>query len=488
MRTFCCLISLLFCMRVVADPMGLTLEEAQRLASIYSLDAQIAKFNYMGDYWTYRSFKAELLPAVNLYGDLLNYNHSMEEVRNYDTGEIRYVDNNTLGNALTLSIEQAIPALGGTLSVQSYLYRLDQFDYDQKLYNSQPVRIQYTQPLRTYNELKWRKKTEPVAFDLAKREYLEAMEQVNINVAEYFFQVLSVQSEYKQALATLADRETLYKLAQKRFELTTLSKSELLQLELSLLNARVDVKNLQIELETARFTLFNYLRAIQYENVELIAPTEIPQILLEPGEVLQRALANSSHNMTNLLNTLTAEQNLAAVKAAKGIQLTLNGEVGFNKTAYHFSDAYRHLNNNQIVGLTLSLPIFDWGVSGGKVKIAQATLDVVKTEAEQLDEEFRQDVEKQVKVFNNQSAQWADAVRAREIAEERYQITMRQFENGSITVTELNTAQQELDAAVAQYISQLSTYWNAFYQIQKTTLHDYRTNIDINADFDALVK
>lgn len=131
--------------------------------------------------------------------------------------------------------------------MQSYLYRLDQFEYDRTMYNSQPLRLQYTQPLRTYNELKWRKKTEPVAFDRAGRVYLESMQNVSLRVTGLYFNVLSAQSRYNQALATLKDRETLYEQAKKRHELTTLSKSELLQLELSLINARVESKDLKLK-------------------------------------------------------------------------------------------------------------------------------------------------------------------------------------------------------------------------------------------------
>lgn len=460
----------------------LTLEQAVELASTHSLDAQLAKFNYTGAYWSYRSFRAELLPSINLGGNLLNYNHSKVEARNYETGEISYVDNNTLSNSLTLSVDQNIPLLGGKVSVQSYLYRLDQFDYDRTMYNSQPMRLQYTQPLRTYNELRWRKKTEPVAFDKAKRVYAEALQAVNIKVTTLYFNVLSAQSQLRQTLATLKDRERLYEQAKKRYELTTLTKSELLQLELSLINARIESKQMAIRLDSERFALFTYLRASNYENVELVAPTNVPDIMLTADDVLQRAYDNSSHNIADRLALLQSEQQVARAKSQKGIQMTLSGEVGLSKTGYSLGEAYRRLNDNEIVGVTLSMPLFDWGVSKGRVKIAEANLDVLRTEQEIADEEYRQAIRTQVETFNTQSGQFADSRRMLEIAEERYDLMYRRFENGGVTVTDLNTAQQELDNAKAQYISQLSTFWNSYYTIQRATLHDYRTGQDITFD------
>lgn len=114
---------------------NLTLPTAIRIAQERSYDAQRARFSFLASYWTYRSFKAELLPAVNLYGGLMNFDHSIVETRNYETGQVNYVDNNSLSNNLTFSIDQQIVATGGKVSLQSYLYRLDQFDYDLTTYN-----------------------------------------------------------------------------------------------------------------------------------------------------------------------------------------------------------------------------------------------------------------------------------------------------------------------------------------------------------------
>ena len=132
---------------------SVSLPNAIRIAQQNSYDATLARFSFRASYWNYRSFKAELLPAVNLSGGLMNFDHSIVEARNYEDGKVSYVNNNTLSNNITLSVDQKIAATGGTVSLQSYLYRLDQFTYKEKTYNSQPLRISYTQPLRSFNSL-----------------------------------------------------------------------------------------------------------------------------------------------------------------------------------------------------------------------------------------------------------------------------------------------------------------------------------------------
>lgn len=460
----------------------ITLNNAIKIAQENSLDAKSAHFSFLASYWTYRSFKAELLPSMNLSGGLMNYNRSLVEARNYDDGRLSYVSNNTLSNSLTFSVDQQIVATGGTVSLMSYLHRLDQFTYDEKTYNTQPLRISYTQPLRAFNSLKWQKKTAPLEYEIAQKRYATSMQDIAIRVTSLFFRVLSAQSDYQQSKATLADREALYAMAQKRLELGTTTKSEVLQMELSVLNARVSEGNHRITLDDAKYNLFSYLRVTDYENAELVPPYNVPDLVISMDEVLQKAITNSSHTREQRLQMLNAEKSLAQAKANKGIQITLNGELGFMQTANDFAGAYRNLRDNEIVGLTLRLPIFDWGVSKGRVRMAQAQLEVVKTQQEQNHQDYIQELRKKVMQFNAQPTQCRNSLRAQEIAEERYDIMRRRYEEGMVSVTDLNTALQEMTSAKAQYISQLNTFWSDYYSLQKSTLYDWNLNRDIIVD------
>ena len=465
----------------------LSLASAIQIAQQQSYDAMVSRLSFMSQYWSYRSFQAELLPAVNLSGNLFQFDRSMVEARNYDDGRIAYVENNSMSNSLALSVDQNIVALGGKLSVQSYLYRLDQFSYDSKIYNSQPIRLRYTQPLWAYNSLKWQKKTEPLRYENAKRAYLESMEEVAVQAVYLFFNVLSAQSTYQQSVSTLKDRQYLFEIAKKRLELGTITKSELLQLELSLLNAQVDVNNNELTLKNQKFRLFSYLRVFNYENMELMPPYSIPDVVVNVNEVLSKAMDNSTHVLQQQISRLESEKLLAQAKANKGIQVQLNSELGFNRTANHFREAYRDLKDNEIVGLTVSLPIFDWGVSKGRVKMAQADLEVTKTQLEQAHETYVQDLQTSVLQFNMQSGQCKNAMRAQDIADERYDITKRRFETGAVTVTDLNTAQQESENARAQYIRQLQTFWTGYYNLRKSTLYDWVGRQNLTVDFNIVI-
>lgn len=474
---------------VAAQPARkLSLTEAIEIAKRDSYAAQVARYSFLGQYWNYRSYRAELLPSLNLSGGVMNFDRSIVEVRDADSGRVNYVDNNSLSNDLSLSIDQNIPFLGGTLSLQSSLSRLDQFNYDAQTYNSVPLILNYTQPIRAYNALKWRKKTAPLEYANAQKNYLETMQDITINVTNLFFTVLSAQEDYRQSRADYDDRRHLLEIAKKRLDLGTTTKSELLQLELSLLNAKMDVNSSGLTLRTCLFDLFSYLRIVDYDGIELLPPYYMPDIELNAEQVLDKAWAGSSHIITQQLSLLESQRALAEAKASRGLQVEFRGRLGLSQTGQTLPAAYRQLKDYENVGLTMTIPIYDWGMGRGKVRMAKTDVEITKTQIEQANTEFAHDVRTRVMQFNNQAEQCRTSLRAQDIAAERYDIMKRRFENGAVTVTELNTAQEEYESAQHLYISQLQQFWTDYYGIQKLTLYDFIRNEDIRVNFNDLVK
>ena len=77
--------SILFALAAVCLPVVLsaqqerkiTLNEAIAMARVQSVDAAVALNELKTAYWEYRTFRADLLPEVNLTGTLPNYNKSI---------------------------------------------------------------------------------------------------------------------------------------------------------------------------------------------------------------------------------------------------------------------------------------------------------------------------------------------------------------------------------------------------------------------------
>ncbi len=466
----------------------LTLDDAVKSAREQSLPALRAKHNFVVSYWQFRTYKAKFLPSLNLQADLGQYNRSLVAVQNSETGEINYVDNNNMTNSLTLSIDQNIPLTGGTISVYSSLSRLDQFSpYDDITYNSQPINIYYNQPIKAFNSLKWEKKIAPKEFELAKKSYIETLESITGVAATYFFDLLLAQTSLDMALKSKANNEQLYEISKERFKLGTIQKNDILQLELRLLNDNLTVRNAELDVRLKMIKLRTFLGYNENVDLELVVPKIEESLFIDYDDVLAKSYANSSFNLENEISQLQAQESIARAKASTGLQASLFARFGLTQVGDKFDNAYKHPMDQEVVGLTLSLPILDWGLGRGTVKVAKSQYQVVESQIAQDEQEFRENVMLNVLQFNLQGEQCRLSAKADSVGRMRYESARERFLNGAIGVTDLNTAQTEMDEATSSYIRSLSDYWTYYYDIRELSLYDYRNRCVVTEDFERLV-
>ena len=467
----------------------LTLDDAIYAAQNQSIAAMVAKYTFLSAYWSFRSFQASRLPSLNLTGEVLSFDRSLRLLQDYDTGEMRYLDNYNLQNTLGLSIKQDIALTGGTLRLYSSLNRLDQFaPKDSKSYYSQPVTISYTQPLFAYNKLRWNKKIAPKEYELAKRTYIESMEEVTTQAVSYYFKLLLSKTRHSIAVKNYANTTALHAIAEQRLRLGSITQDELLQLQLRMLNDSLSINDTGLAVREQQMKLNSYLRYNENVDIDPVLDDRIPAIDVDYVLVLDKALENSSFNVDNQIRTLNAEAGIAQAKAERGASATINARFGLSQTGETFRSAYSNLLDQEVVGLQFSIPIFDWGMGRGRVRMAKAKAEMVRNQIEQDEIDFRHAVYTLIEQFHNQRNQCAVAARAREVAERRYAIAMENFRRGTVSVTEMNTAQTEKDQANQTYVSALADFWNYYYSLRRKTLYDFLSHTDINAEFDKLIK
>jgi len=80
----------------------------------------------------------------------------------------------------------------------------------------------------------------------------------------------------------------------------------------------------------------------------------------------------------------------------------------------------------------------------------------------------------QVEQFNLLKVQIETANEADKVAENGYQISLKKFQNGEISITDLNISLSEREKAKRDYIASIEDYWESYYYIRILTLYDFR--------------
>ena len=477
---------LLACAGAQAQPM--TLKEVIGAARVGSVPALQAKAAFVSDYWAWRAYQASRLPSLSLYGMLGSFDRSLRLLQNYETGEMVYTSNYNMENSLGLRVRQNLPFTGGTLSLYTDLTRIDQFASGGKTWYAQPVTLSYSQPLFAYNQFKWDKLISPKEYERAKRTYLESMEDVTLKAVDRFFGVMEAQKLYDVSRTNYDNTTQMLRIARERLSLGSVTRDEYLQLELRQLSDSIAVNENHVALREARLQLNSLLGLDEMREVEPVLEEELPAVLMDYGLVLDKASENASFPLDNAINLLNAESAIAQAKASRGITMQLNARFGLSKTAPQLQGVYRDLLDQEVVGLTFTVPILDWGEGKGRVKKAEAAAEVVKAQVEQAENDRRISLYTAVGQFNNQRQLCDVSRRAAAIAQERYALVMERFRSGKARVTDLNTARTESDSAIQKYIRDISSFWSYYYTLRKLTLYDFLSGEDLTVDYDEMTQ
>jgi outer membrane protein TolC len=277
-------------------------------------------------------------------------------------------------------------------------------------------------------------------------------------------------------------------MSQGRYKLGTIAENELLQMQLSWLNTKTSKKEAEMNLRDREIRLRSFLGFNESVSIELVIPTEIPDLQIDVQEVLDLAHENNPELLSQELTLLTAQSNVAQAKAEKGLNANLTASFGLRDQDYYFQKAYMQSNNSQVVSVGITIPILDWGLGRGRYRMAKSSLELAEVQAKQKYADFDQNLYLDVEQFNLQAEQVATAAKSDTVAMKMYEVTKQRFLIGKIEVLELNNADTKKDQNRRAYIQSLQNYWNYFYNLRSLALFDFLNNKPLETDYENLLQ
>jgi outer membrane protein len=469
----------------------LTLDEVIKIAELQSPNAMIAMHTFRAAYWQYRTFVAEYRPSLTLTGTTPSYSRAYERFGDPATGQYRYVESNTMTNLGSLALSQNIGFTGGSVNVKSDLTLQNDLSANAntpRQFITTPISVGLVQPLFRYNSLKWQKKTEPLKYETAKKTYITAIENVHISAVTNFFGLALAQINKQIADRNYKNADTLYRMAQGRYNLGTIAEGDVLDMQLSFLNAGTSLHEAEMNLTDREIRLRSFLGYNESVRLELVIPDQIPDLELNPAEVVNLALANNPDIMNQQLKLINAESSVAQAKAEGGLNANLTASFGLNQRTEDFATAYQSPNQTQRVNLGFTMPILDWGLNRGKYRMAKSAQELAQVQVQQALVDFEQNLMLDVSQFNLQKAMVATAALSDTVAQKMYEVTKQRFLIGKIEVLVLNNADTKKDQNRRAYVQAMQNYWNYFYNIRYMTLYDFLNQKPIETDFEKLLQ
>lgn len=463
----------------------LDLNRTITLANDSSLEMFRTQNMYLSGYWEYRTYRANRLPSLTLDLTPAQYNRDITKRYDSQTNLDVYRTQQSFYAYGGLNVKQNFDLTGGTFYLESNLAYMRNFGSNSAIQlTSVPIRIGYSQSLVGYNPFRWERKIEPLKYERVKKEFLYNVEKVSETATDYFFSLAMAQAEYKLAKDNLASTDTLYRIGQQRHRIAAISQADLLTLKLDKVNAQNTLQNKTSDLKRAMFSLASFLNLDKNTQIELSLPSRPGAMDIPVDEALNWSRNNNPQLLELKQNVLEAEQNVDKTKKESRFNASVNASIGFNQVADNFGNVYHKPMQQDMVPVSVSIPLIDWGVRKGRHNMARNNLNVVKISARQYEMNIEEEVIMTVSDFAIQQQLISSAEEALDLAVLAYNVTKQRFIIGKADINSLTLSLNRQQQAQRNYISSLQNYWLNYYKIRRLTLFDFATKRSLSDKFD----
>ncbi len=465
----------------------LDLRHTIELASDSSLMAFRAQNKYMASYWEHRTFRANRLPSLMLYSTPLRFNRDF--TRRYDSEQNIevYRRQQSFYSYINLAAQQNFDLLGGTFFVDTelgYIRNLGEQTHHQ--FSSVPIRIGYRQELLGYNKFKWEKKIEPLKFERAKKELISNLETIAQVTTGYFFDLAMAQAEYVLAVENRNHSQRLLEIGKEKNKILSLGQTELLTLKLDHINAKNTLQNAEIRLKRAMFALASYLHLNKDTKITLKLPERPQNITVSVPEALMFARQNNPLYLEHKQQILEAKHTLNKTQWESLFNIGISASIGFNQIAPILREVYHNPLRQDILSVTLTVPLVDWGVRKGKYNMARKQLNITQLSAKEDEFKLEEDLIMTVGDFMVEQQMITSAEEAMKLSKVTYEQTRERFTIGKADINSLTLSANRRQEAQRNYISALKNYWQSYFKLRQLTLYDFekRKAIDVKFSLD----
>lgn len=466
-----------------SDTITLSLQKTLILANDSSLSAFRAKNMYLANYWEYRTYKAGRLPKLQLQLTPIKYNRDFTQRYDFEQNIDIFRQQQTIFSHGNISLQQNFDPLGGTFYVDTelgYIRNITERVVDQ--FSSTPIRIGYHQNLIGFNNFRWERKIEPIKFEKSKKELAFQLENTSEVAVSYFFELAMAQVEHSLAYENKRNTDTLYSIGLERQQIASISQTDLISLRLDQVNANNRLRNTEVQLARAMSTLANFLNLDKQTKIKLDLPLTYPSFSISIEDALVLAKKNSSELLSSQVKILQSTKDAERTKKELLFNANLSLSVGFNQVAESFRMAYQNPLQQDVVSLTLSVPILDWGIRKGRYNMARNNLAIEQLSARQVEGKLEEEVMITVGDFLSQRELIKSSKEAVELAQMAYDQTQERFIIGKADINSLILSNNRHQDAQRNYITSLKAYWQNYYRIRKLTLYDFEHNHPIDID------
>ncbi len=457
------------------------MERALDIAILNSPTMQQVELDLLRNQELLNAQRARLKSQFGLVLDPFEY----ERANRFDRRTSEWFLNESASSTGTLSINQRILPTDGTISLRNtfwYDYNNSQspdaVDPISRTWNNR-LYLELTQPIFTYNRTRVELQRVELSYETALLRYLLQKLSLERNVAQSFYDVYSMQMQLNIANEELKNNAESHEIIKNKVDGGLLALEELYQSEVNLATSRSSVYTSELNLLNAMDELKVVIGMPLSEEFELLAVIKADSVDVDPEMAINHALANRMELRQRAIDIENSMFNLLEAKTTNEFAGSITASFGIQANHEDLSQLFDNPTNTPSVGLTLNIPIFDWGERKSEIKAAEADLMSTEIDLEIEKIEIQVNVRSIVRSIKNLENQIIIQEVTVDNAKLTYDINLERYRNGDLTSLDLGIIQSQLSDRKMSLTNAIIDLKLELLNLKIQTLYDFEYQVSI---------
>ena len=469
---------------VKADTYLLTLQESIELAKEKSYtmrnlkeDLKIAEYNL-------KSATSSLKTHIDFSLTMPEFNQT---VRTWDdTTGVSFYSIKRMDYGGMVTVNQPL-ITNGNIYWETSLNSYDDF-YNQDRSATFNTRLRLRQPIDAlygYNAIRSSLKSARLDYERSNKSLRREELNLVYRVSSSYYNLLSLQRSTEIALLDYERQTEANEIAQNKYASGLIREVDALQMEVDLAEAQNSYEMALINQESA-INSFKELLGIELtDSVVLKDELKYNVVTVDVEKAVEYALKNRTELRER---DIAIEQQQMAIRQRKAegmvrgyfdayVQKTGTSmddmNTAYGNTIQTSANDFVNRPINYGVGLTLSVPLLDWGENKAQVRAAEARQRQNYLAKEELERNIETEIRNSVAQLNNNLKRLQLLEKNVVIAEKSFAITLQRFTDGDIDSQTLALERNRLNSAYRSHLSAYIAYQLSLADIMRKTLYDF---------------
>lgn len=465
--------------------MVLTLEDAMNIALDNSPDIKQSRLNMEQNREYLNAQLAMLKSHFSLNVTPIEYSNS----DTYDEYFSQWYKSERINSNTGLVIAQPIKWTDGTLTLQN------NFEYKSttsETNNQDPINpgivtstysgfnnnlyLSYKQPLFTYNRTKMNLKRNQLSLENATLAYSIQMLSMERQVTQAFYSIYQKQMSVQISREEFDNQAVSLDIIRSKVEAGLSAKEELLQGELNYATSQSNLDNSKVDLENAKDQFKKLIGVSLYDEIEITTDIQYKPVIVDLEKAIENGLSQRLELTQRQIDLNNAEFDLIETSATNEFRGDVDLSVGIMGNNENFANIYEKPTRSPQVGVTFSIPIFDWGERKARIRAAELEVESREINLKNLEVDIVINIRQVYRNLQNLNTQIAIAEQNEKNAQLTYEINLERYKNGDLTSMDLERFQNQLSQKKMDLSNALINYKLEILNMKIQSLWDFENN------------